>query len=295
MAVLKSVKGLMLFLPVLVALVILVTFNCAECSQETYYSIHLASFKDLKRANNFVNTLTNKGKLVFWEKTDVPEKGEFYRVYLGKYESRDEAVAFWNVLKEEGVVSYFGVHEFKDIPPPDTTHEESDEPHLAGGTRKPEPEKTAPASRPAAGKARFIDNNDGTVIDTETNIMWTRNGWRADFFSAEKWEDAQNRCREFNLGGYTDWRLPTIDEWKSILDTDQEYPALVSPNPFEDIIVHMPYWSGSRFVYSLENVSENVLADGTSGRSYTVMLYFGRINHQSVNKRAFIMPVRSLN
>jgi hypothetical protein len=287
----NSKNGLMAFWPLLTAFIIFAGFNYAGCSQGTYYSIHLASFKDLERANAFVNNLTKKGKLVFWEKTDVPEKGEFYRVYLGKYDNREEAVEFWNVLKEEGAVSYFGVHEFEEILPPEAAPEEGDERSLIINAGEPELKRTDPSAPLVAEQRRFIDNNDGTVIDMKTNIMWTKNGWRIDFFSAEKWEDAQIKCREFNLGGHTDWRLPTIDEWKSLLDTSQEYPALVSPNPFENIIVHMPYWSGSKLQYG----SESAIARGESGRAYTVMLYFGRINHQSVNKRAFIMPVRSLN
>jgi hypothetical protein len=275
----------------LMSLVLFITFNIAECSQETYYSIHLASFKDLKRANGFVNTLTRKGKLVFWKQADVPGKGEFYRVYLGKYQDREEAVAFWNTLKEEGAVNYFGVHEFTDSLPSEAIPEKADKPTRIVKPRITEEKRIIPSVPSEPRQGRFIDNNDGTVVDLENRLMWIKNGWRMDFFSAEKWEDANKKCDEFDLGGYTDWRLPTIKEWKSLLDPGQEYPALVNPNPFENIIVHMPYWSGSEFQYG----SGRKISSALSGRVYTVMLYFGRINHQSVNKRAFIMPVRSLN
>ncbi|MFC1891957.1 DUF1566 domain-containing protein [Thermodesulfobacteriota bacterium] len=284
-------KRLIMFGFLLTFIALMIGFNTAECSQGTYYSIHLESFKDLKRANGFVNTLTQKGKLVFWKKADVPGKGEFYRVYLGKYEDREKAVEFWNILNEEGVVNYFGVHEFKEILHPETLPEEGEGPPVIGKPQIPEVKNTIPVVPSAPRLGRFIDNNDGTVIDSENKLMWIKNGWRMDFFSAEKWDDAHKKCNEFNLGGYTDWRLPTIREWKSLLDPGQEYPALVNPNPFENIIVHMPYWSGSGFQYG----SGKTISSALPGRAYTVMLYYGRVNHQSINKRAFIMPVRSLN
>jgi hypothetical protein len=56
----------------------------------------------------------------------------------------------------------------------------------------------------------------------------------------------------------------------------------VEPNPFENIIVHMPYWSRSEM-------------EKYPAHAYTVMLYRGTVNHQRKNNRAFIMPVRNVN
>jgi hypothetical protein len=262
--------------------IMFITIETGDCKEDRYYTIHLASFKELQNANNFVNAMTNKGKIIFWKKTDVPGKGEYYRVYLGKYENRDEAIEFWKTLKEEGAVSYFGVHEFRE----EATSETADE--IPAVTELEETDMIQ-ASIPGTGEGRFVDNGDGTVTDKKTNLMWIKNGWRIDFFSAVKWKDAIKKCEGFRYGGYTDWRLPTIKEWKSLLDKNNEYPALVEPNPFENIIVHMPYWSNTEF-----NSSQSG-SIGSSNRAYTVMLYYGQITHQSISKLAFILPVRSLN
>ena len=135
-----------------------------------------------------------------------------------------------------------------------------------------------------------MDNGDGTVTDKVRKLMWIKNGWRIDFFSAVRWKDALKKCEQFKLGGYTNWRLPTIKEWKSLLDTKKESPALVEPNPFENIIVHMPYWSQTAFIVGSEKAS----LTKSPSRAYTVMLYYGRINHQNINERAYILPVRSI-
>ena len=92
----------------------LIQFTPANGTDNAYYSIHLASFKNLQNANKHVNSLKKKGKMVFWKEKDIPEKGLFYRVYLGKYENRSDALEFWNKLKEEGVVSYRGIHRFTE-------------------------------------------------------------------------------------------------------------------------------------------------------------------------------------
>lgn len=262
-----------LYTPVL-SLFLLLSLFWADplfCSENYYYSIHIASFKDLKNANNYVNTMSKKGKVIFWKEADVPSKGGlFYRVYIGKYKDRKEAGEYWDVLNEQGLVSYKGIHRFEEAEPvdedlvEDTSVVDSEEKIKSDGER-------------------FVDNQDGTITDNKTGLMWIKNGWRLDFFSAVKWQDAVKKCEKFKYAGHSDWRLPTIKEWDSILDRKKEYPALVEPNPFENIIVHMPYWSQTEYK-----------SMGNSSRVYTVMLYYGRIGHQNTAKRAFILPVRSI-
>ena len=265
---------------VLASLMMLTTGNLAESAEQRYYSIHLASFKYLQNANRHVNSLQEKGKLVFWKEVDIPDKGIFYRVFLGKYTTREEAVRFWEKLNQEGAVSYFGVYEFKEsvvsLKPP--------EPPI----QKPLPQ-TEQALEPKPVSPRFVDNQDGTVTDTQTNLMWVKNGWRLDFVSALTWPEAIEKCRDFSLGGHADWRLSTVDEWKTLIETDRQAPALVEPNLFENIIIHMPYWSHTEFVVA---GGLTVKPDSPSARAYTVMLYTGQIHHQKKNDRAFVLPVR---
>ena len=250
--------------------------NNTYSEEDSCFSIHIASFKELRNANNYVNKMSKKGKFIFFVTEEVPGKGVFHRVYFGKLKDREEAVECWNDLKEEGLVSYFGIREFNEI---DIIDED------------PVLEDIDAASSDdflMMDAERFVDNQDGTVTDTQTNLMWVKNGWRLDFFSASKWEDALDKCDSFRLGGYSDWRLPTVKEWKTILDRNKEYPALIEPNPFENIISHMPYWSQTEYR------PKQISSVGSPSRAYTVMLYYGKIKQQSINERAFILPVRSI-
>ena len=141
------------------------------------------------------------------------------------------------------------------------------------------------------GEIRFVDNGDGTVTDRNTNLMWLKNGRRLDFVSAVTWWDAVKKSRNATIGGYDNWRLPTIEEWHSLIDTHHQHPALVEPNPFKNIVTHMPYWSMTEFVYGKDHTCSNVCPFD----AYIVMLYSGRINHQKKNLKGFIMPVRSID
>lgn len=61
-------------------------------------------------------------------------------------------------------------------------------------------------------QASYTDNGDGTVTDNVTGLMWQQD-------PGEKltWEEAVEKLETFELGGYTDWRLPTIKELYSIV------------------------------------------------------------------------------
>jgi len=52
----------------------------------------------------------------------------------------------------------------------------------------------------------FVDNGDGTVTDTCTNLMWQKEG------ESKTWQEAMDYTEGLTLAGYTDWRLPNIKE-----------------------------------------------------------------------------------
>ena len=67
----------------------------------------------------------------------------------------------------------------------------------------------------------FTDNGDGTITDNNTGLMWQKiDGGEMTF------ETAASYCKSLNLGGFTDWRLPTTQELFTINYFDQINPAL---------------------------------------------------------------------
>jgi len=71
---------------------------------------------------------------------------------------------------------------------------------------------------------RFIAYNNATVFDTKTNLMWAAK----DNGSNINWENAKSYCENYRGGGYTDWRMPTLDELAGLYDSNKSYKATQS-------------------------------------------------------------------
>lgn len=80
-------------------------------------------------------------------------------------------------------------------------------------------------------QANLKDNGDGTVLDEKTGLQWAQCSLGQQNFMGLKcfthakkisgMQDALARVKSFNesggLGGYRDWRIPSIDELRSIV------------------------------------------------------------------------------
>jgi hypothetical protein len=61
---------------------------------------------------------------------------------------------------------------------------------------------------------RFVAYDNGTVLDTKTNLIWAAKDNGADI----DWEGAKSYCEKYHAGGYADWRMPTQDEMEGLYD-----------------------------------------------------------------------------
>lgn len=77
--------------------------------------------------------------------------------------------------------------------------------------------------------ARFIDHGDGTRTDTLTGLMWQA---QVDGNQYGR-EGAVTYCEELSLAGNSDWRIPRIDELRTLYR-----PPADASGPF--------YWSGTQ-------------------------------------------------
>jgi hypothetical protein len=97
-------------------------------------------------------------------------------------------------------------------------------------------------SSTAAG--HYSDNGDGTISDSSTGLMWQQ-GTAGRMMSS--WEQALAYCENLNLGGHTDWRLPTIKEIHSLVDYSRYNPA-VNTTYFLDTQPSSLYWSSTTYM-----------------------------------------------
>ncbi|WP_372753974.1 DUF1566 domain-containing protein [Labilibaculum sp.] len=62
----------------------------------------------------------------------------------------------------------------------------------------------------------FQDNGDGTVTDLNTGLMWQQ----TPDFERHNYYDSFDYVDDLEIGGYTDWRLPTIKELYSLINSN---------------------------------------------------------------------------
>lgn len=106
------------------------------------------------------------------------------------------------------------------------------------------------------GQNEFVDNEDGTISDHATGLMWSA----ADSQEGMNWKDALawvEMKNALNYLGYSDWRMPNIKELHSIVDytraPDATTSAAIDSDFFECSTIineagepdYPYYWSGT--------------------------------------------------
>jgi len=71
-----------------------------------------------------------------------------------------------------------------------------------------------------AKDSRFIAYDNGTVLDTKTKLMWAAKDNGVEI----NWSKAKSYCESYRGGGYTDWRMPTVDELEGLYDASKSRP-----------------------------------------------------------------------
>ncbi len=144
----------------------------------------------------------------------------------------------------------------------------------------------------------YTDNEDGTVTDINTGLMWQQ-----DPGEKMSYNEAVASLSSFDLGGYNDWRLPTIKEQYSLilfngLDPSGWNGGVSDLVPFIDTdyftfeygdedagerIIDSQYLSSTKYVSTTMNGDETV---------FGVNFADGRIKGYPSDKDFFVMHVR---
>ena len=111
--------------------------------------------------------------------------------------------------------------------------------------------------------SRFTDNENGTVTDNLTGLMWTKNAYLPGV--TKTWQQALNYVKGMNAGtyenfGHTDWRLPNKKEWHSL--TDFAYGGLPADNHFDNVRTGF-YWSSTVYAYDTRYAWAKYMHDGS--------------------------------
>ncbi len=92
---------------------------------------------------------------------------------------------------------------------------------------------------------RFVAYDDGTVLDTKTNLMWAAK----DNGREVEWVNARSYCEDYRGGGYSDWRMPTLDELAALYDNNKTYESDCGVDVHLTELIHLTCsspWSSER-------------------------------------------------
>jgi len=71
----------------------------------------------------------------------------------------------------------------------------------------------------------FVDNEDGTITDLATGLMWQQ----SDDGTTRDWSEALDYCENLEVAGHDDWHLPTVKELQSLVDYSRSPQTTSSP------------------------------------------------------------------
>ncbi len=124
---------------------------------------------------------------------------------------------------------------------------------------------------PEYGINNFIANQDETISDIATGLMWQE----ADDGLLRNWEESLSYAESLELGDYNDWRLPNAKELQSIVDYSRSPQTSNSPaiDPlFSTTEIEDPNGNAGQYPYFWTSTTHQ---DGINPYSSAVYIAFG--------------------
>jgi hypothetical protein len=107
------------------------------------------------------------------------------------------------------------------------------------------------------GRFKVLSQFGGAaVLDKETGRVWEQ----SPDTTTRDWFDGLRHCYTLEVGGRKGWRLPTIEELMSLVDTSQPAPTLPAGHPFSNV-QSLFYWSAT----TTRGTSSALMVDFTDG------------------------------
>ena len=120
--------------------------------------------------------------------------------------------------------------------------------------------------QPSASQPSYTDNGDGTTTDSRTGLMWLKNASTYNNGASQTWESALSGCESFTYASYTDWRLPNRRELMSIVNYQNQNPAINTT--YFTTTQSNYYWSSTTYVPNTAYAWRVYFGNGRVGDGY---------------------------
>ena len=129
-----------------------------------------------------------------------------------------------------------------------------------------------PSPRFTVGTGVTVD----CVTDNLTGLMWVR----SPSTNVDTWPNALTSANDLTLCGFSDWRLPNVNELESLVNSEVANPATwLNTQGFNGIQAHS-YWSSSSDASSVVD-------------AWYVALNSGRVSATTKSGFNYVLPVRA--
>jgi Protein of unknown function (DUF1566)/Secretion system C-terminal sorting domain len=144
----------------------------------------------------------------------------------------------------------------------------------AGGTFQYHIRAVRNVNPPVLIQKHFVDNGDGTITDSLTNLIWQK----APYSDTLTWENALTYADTLSFASDTDWRLPNIKELESISIESHVQPSLDTIFHITNPLAH--YWAST----SLPNQTT---------KGWYLDTHYGITTYDYKTSRLYVLCVRS--
>ncbi len=137
----------------------------------------------------------------------------------------------------------------------------------------------ATQSAPRKINDRFLDNGDETITDKLLKVVWVKDPSKVPGLeSTMNFASAEKACAGLKYAGKDGWRLPTVEELRSIVDYSRYNPAW-DTNVFGG--KHNDwYWTSTPCAWD-------------SGAAWCVVSSLGLVSYDGKLSNLYVRPVRS--
>lgn len=121
----------------------------------------------------------------------------------------------------------------------------------------------------------LVINTHKVVVDYATGLMWLQSGSKdyMKFNEIQEWVDSLNRAK---YAGFSDWRVPTLEETTSLLESKE--------NRF-NLFIDPVFSRGQKYLWTCDTFSDI--------KAWIIDYYGGDVNPFEKTVNAFVRPVRS--
>ncbi|MCP4344602.1 MAG: DUF1566 domain-containing protein [Desulfobacterales bacterium] len=122
-------------------------------------------------------------------------------------------------------------------------------------------------------KNDFKDNGDGTITDSATGLVWEKTG--SEYMRLSKAQSYFQELNQKKFAGYNDWRLPTLEELASLLESEKVDGLYI--NPLFD--------RKQRWCWTADKRAD--------GNAWLVYFYNGDVSWYNLGLNSYVRAVRS--